>query len=135
MHTQQSDGYQMVEEVVQAYRRAGFSIIAITDHDWNRPNEQVRWNNIPRELASPYPKKPRPENYPANPTWPWTDYGCPSPDEEKTGRGKQRKRGMGIGKDREKIMEKTSPKPEEEEMDYLSRSKAKADRRFKKKDK
>jgi hypothetical protein len=81
MHTLQSDGYQMVEEVVQAYRRAGYSILAITDHDWNRPNARIAWKQLPPELASPYPEKPYPGNYPANPTWPWTDYGCPSPED------------------------------------------------------
>ncbi len=81
LHTLQSDGYQMVEEVVLAYRRAGYEILSITDHDWNRPNARIEWNQLPPEAASPYPKEPYPENYPANPTWPWTDYGCPSPDE------------------------------------------------------
>ena len=69
VHTLQSDGGYSVSNVVEAYRRAGFTILAITDHDWNRPN-----------AVSPYPKEPRPYNYPANPTWPWTDYGCASPE-------------------------------------------------------
>jgi len=81
LHTLQSDGYQMVEEVIQAYRRADFSILSITDHDWNRPNARILWKQLPPEVASPYPKEPYPENYPANPTWPWTDYGCPGPEE------------------------------------------------------
>lgn len=81
LHTLQSDGAHMVEEVVQAYRRAGFRIVAITDHDWNRPNARIEWNQLPPEAASPYPMEPRPANFPANPTWPWTDYGCSSPEE------------------------------------------------------
>ena len=70
LHTLQSDGGNSVKEVVMAYREAGFTILSITDHDWNRPNP-----------ATPYPAEPRPHNFPANPTWPWTDYGCPSPEE------------------------------------------------------
>ncbi len=70
LHTLQSDGRHPAAEVVAAYREAGFTILSITDHDWNRPN-----------AASPYPKEPRPDNFPANPTWPWTDYGCASPEE------------------------------------------------------
>jgi len=68
MHTVQSDGRQTVNQVVQAYRNAKYSILSITDHDWNKP-----------QPASPYPTEPRPQNYPANPTWPWTDYGTESP--------------------------------------------------------
>ncbi|MBT7304507.1 MAG: hypothetical protein HN849_33550 [Victivallales bacterium] len=80
LHTQQSDGYQPVAEVVQAYRRAGFTVLSITDHDWNRPNARVAWKEIPPEKGSPYPREPHPKNYPANPTWPWPDYGCASPE-------------------------------------------------------
>ncbi|MDX9980431.1 MAG: hypothetical protein RBU25_10435 [Lentisphaeria bacterium] len=81
LHTLQSDGYQMVEEVVRTYLRHGFTVLAVTDHDWNRPNARIEWKHLPPEVASPYPKEPRPANYPANPTWPWTDYGCPGPEE------------------------------------------------------
>ena len=80
-HTLQSDGYQSVAEVVHAYRRAGYSILSLTDHDWNWPNARVAWQELPPEKASPYPLEPRPDNFPANPTWPWTSYGCPSPEE------------------------------------------------------
>ncbi len=81
MHTLQSDGYQMVDEVVGSYRRAGYSILALTDHDCFQPNLHVRPKELPAEKASPYPKEPRPKGYPANPTWPWTDYGTASPAE------------------------------------------------------
>ncbi len=81
LHTLQSDGYQPVAEVVGAYRRAGFTVISITDHDWNRPNARVLWKELPPEAGSPYPAEPYPPGFPANPTWPWTDYGCPSPEE------------------------------------------------------
>lgn len=83
LHTLQSDGFQMVEEVVRTYHRAGYSIISITDHDWNVPNQRIVWNRgpLPEEQVNPYPKDPKPANFPANPTWPWTDYGTPTPDE------------------------------------------------------
>ena len=82
LHTLQSDGYHMPEEVICAYRKAGYTILAITDHDWNEPNRRIvglGWGPLPEERASPYPKDPKPDNYPANPTWPWTDYGAPAP--------------------------------------------------------
>jgi len=81
VHTLQSDGFNTVDEVVRAYRKAGFSIISVTDHDWNEPNRRIvgNWGPLPPEKASPYPKDPKPHNYPANPTWPWTDYGAPAP--------------------------------------------------------
>ena len=81
LHTLQSDGYQMPVEVVETYRKAGFSILAITDHDWNYPNSRVKWGEIPEQRASPYPKDPKPPNYPANPTWPWNAYGGPKPED------------------------------------------------------
>jgi hypothetical protein len=80
LHTLQSDGYHDVAEVVDAYRKAGFSILSITDHDWNYPNARVQWKRLPPEKASPYPKPPHPANFPADPTWPWTDYGCAAPN-------------------------------------------------------
>lgn len=79
LHTLQSDGHHPVVEVVHAYRRAGFEIMSITDHDWNYPNARVEWKLLPPEKASPYPKRPHGPNFPADPTWPWTDYGCPEP--------------------------------------------------------
>ena len=75
MHTTQSDGKCGVPEVVDHYIKAGFKILAITDHDWNYPNASKP------EKTSPYPLDPRPANFPANPTWPWTDYGCRSPED------------------------------------------------------
>jgi hypothetical protein len=79
LHTLQSDGYHSVVEVVDAYRKAGFEIMSITDHDWNHPNARIEWKHLPPEKASPYPKGPRPANFPADPTWPWTDYDCAEP--------------------------------------------------------
>ena len=81
VHTLQSDGYHMLDETIEAYRDAGFTIMAISDHDWNRPNARVTWGQISEVKASPYPKDPKPHNYPANPTWPWSDYGGPKPEE------------------------------------------------------
>ena len=75
MHTKQSDGQCCLPEVVDHYIKAGFEILAITDHDWNYPNARRTGKN------SPYPLDPKPANYPANTTWPWTDYGCKSPEE------------------------------------------------------
>ncbi len=77
VHTIQSDGSHTVDEVVRTYRDAGFTVLAITDHDWNYP--KVTWD--PDLKAPSYPKDPKPANYPANPTWPWTDYGGPDPEE------------------------------------------------------
>ncbi len=82
IHSLQSDGRHPVDDVVNAYRRAGYDIMAITDHDTHTPNMHVSPRgraDVPEEMASPYPKEPKPENYPANTTWPWTDYGCSSP--------------------------------------------------------
>lgn len=82
IHTMQSDGHHWVDEVVNCYRNAGYSIMSITDHDYVFPNVHVEKDVkgfIPVEKASVYPKDPKPENYPANTTWPWTDYGCSSP--------------------------------------------------------
>ncbi len=81
LHTMQSDGYHMPDEVVKAYRNAGFSILAITDHDWNFPNARVKWGEIPDDMASPYPEDQKPPNFPANPTWPWNSYGAPKPED------------------------------------------------------
>lgn len=81
VHTLQSDGYHMLSDVVHAYRDAGFTILAITDHDWNYPNARVGWGHVPEEEASPYPADPKPDHFPANTTWPWTDYGGPDPDD------------------------------------------------------
>ncbi|MEX0771759.1 MAG: hypothetical protein WD038_01255 [Balneolales bacterium] len=81
IHTLQSDGYYIAKEVVEAYRAADYSIIAITDHDWNRPNARINWGQVSEEHASPYPLDPKPDNYPANVTWPWQDFGIQSPKE------------------------------------------------------
>lgn len=81
VHTLQSDGWHMPEEVINAYKNAGFSILAISDHDWNHPNIRVRQRVVPPENASPYPKDPKPYNFPANTTWPWTDFGGPNPED------------------------------------------------------
>ena len=82
IHTMQSDGHHSVDDVVNAYRNAGYTIMSITDHDTLKPNHHVVPNGrqlIAKEDASPYPKEPIPVNYPANTTYPWTDYGCSSP--------------------------------------------------------
>ncbi len=71
----------MVDEVINAYRGAGFTVLSITDHDWNRPNAPVRWGKVPPEKSSPYPKNPKAPNFFGNPTWPWTGYGSSSPTE------------------------------------------------------
>lgn len=80
-HTLQSDGYHSLRAVVNAYHRAGYSILAITDHDWNWPNARITWKHVPIEEASPYPIGRLPKNYPANTSWPWTAYGGPAPEE------------------------------------------------------
>ena len=79
LHTLQSDGFQMPDRVIRGYRRAGYDIMAISDHDFFEPNRQVVAGNLPEEAASPYPEEPLPDNYPANPTWPWSDYGSEDP--------------------------------------------------------
>lgn len=79
VHTLQSDGRFRVNTVVRAYHEAGFDILSITDHDNFEPNLHVG-NDVPEQRASPYPD-PKPDNYPANTTWPWTDFGAPSPEE------------------------------------------------------
>jgi hypothetical protein len=79
-HTLQSDGFYSVDEVVRAHHDAGFSILSITDHDHMTPNRHVRRGNVPAEKATHYPD-PKPENFPANTTWPWTDYGSQEPEE------------------------------------------------------
>ena len=79
-HTLQSDGRHSVKDVVMAYRGAGFTILAITDHDTREPNVHVERGNVPKEEASPYPLDPKPETFPANTTWPWTAYGTPAPE-------------------------------------------------------
>lgn len=81
MHTLQSDGWYPVPDVVDMYKQAGYSILSITDHDWNYPNFRVDREPDLEYRRSPYPKDPKPANFPANPTWPWTDYGCASPEE------------------------------------------------------
>jgi hypothetical protein len=89
VHTIQSDGCHHPEEVIRVYQEAGFSILSITDHDSVSPNRcPTRDNAWPAALAAgayterptPYPD-PRPENFPANTTWPWSEFGSPSPEE------------------------------------------------------
>lgn len=89
VHTIQSDGCHLPEEVVRVYRDAGFSILSITDHDTVSPNGCTLREQAPPALIamgaftdrhSPYPD-PRPANFPADTTWPWSDYGAASPDE------------------------------------------------------
>jgi hypothetical protein len=90
VHTIQSDGCHHVAEVVRAYREAGFSILAITDHDAVYPYASCppRDTANPRDIAagfctetrSPAPD-PQPANFPADTTWPWSAYGAPSPAE------------------------------------------------------
>jgi hypothetical protein len=85
VHTLQSDGYHMVNEVVRNYQQAGFKILAITDHDKMEPNSQfergrIDWATFDK-VGTPFPKDPKPKNYPFNTTWPWTDYGGPDPKE------------------------------------------------------
>jgi len=74
MHTTQSDGHHMLDEVARCYKQAGYSILAITDHDSQFPNR------ADPPFHTPYPKDPKPENFPANTTWPWTDYGANVPE-------------------------------------------------------
>jgi hypothetical protein len=74
-HTLQSDGYHMVDKVVRAYPAAGFSILALTDHDMHPPNTQVRWGNLDEKYGTHLPADPNPDNYPANTTWPWNIKG------------------------------------------------------------
>lgn len=78
-HTLQSDGHHRLEEVVAAYKNAGFTILAVTDHDTHAPNVHVARGNVPQDQASPYPADPKPATFPANPTWPWTAFGAPAP--------------------------------------------------------
>ncbi len=80
-HTLQSDGYHKVDAVIHAYHNAGYSILALTDHDWNWPNARITWGHVAVEDASPYPIGPLPRNYPANTTWPWKAYGGPAPED------------------------------------------------------
>lgn len=73
----------MVDEVVRNYHKAGFTILALTDHDKMEPNAQftrgrIDWTTF-EKAGTPFPKDPKPENYPFNTTWPWTDFGGPDP--------------------------------------------------------
>lgn len=85
VHTIQSDGYNSVDSVVRAFRNAGFDILSITDHDKMEPNAQfergrIDWSTFDK-IGTSFPKDPKPKNYPFNTTWPWTDFGAPSPGE------------------------------------------------------
>lgn len=87
VHTLQSDGCHSVNEVVRAFHDAGFSILSITDHDLVAPNfcplrdaatpGQIDFGAFATQRTS-YPD-PRPPTFPADTTWPWGDYGAPSP--------------------------------------------------------
>ena len=89
VHTLQSDGCHSVSEVVKTFHDLGFAILSITDHDIMAPNAcplleaatraQIDFGAYATE-RTPYPD-PRPPTYPADPTWPWTGYGAPSPSE------------------------------------------------------
>jgi len=80
-HTLQSDGHHMVGEVVRSYADAGFDILAITDHDMHPPNTQIQWGNVAPGDGTHLPADPKPESYPFNTTWPWTDFEALSPGE------------------------------------------------------
>jgi len=89
VHTVQSDGCHLPDEVVRAFHNAGFSILSITDHDIVSPNLcKTRDAATPAQIdyglfadrPTPYPN-PRPANFPANATWPWSNFGAPSPEE------------------------------------------------------
>jgi hypothetical protein len=87
VHTLQSDGCHLPAEVVRAFHDAGFSILSITDHDIVAPNlcplrgaatqAQIDYGLF-ATAPTPYPD-PRPPTFPADATWPWSDYGAPSP--------------------------------------------------------
>jgi len=87
VHTLQSDGCHSVNEVVKAFHDLGFAILSITDHDTMAPNfcplrdtatqSQIDFGAFATE-RSPFPD-PRPPNFPADTTWPWSAYGAPSP--------------------------------------------------------
>jgi hypothetical protein len=80
LHTTQSDGFHHVDEVIRAYRDAGFSVISITDHDSFYPNWQLeREQDGSRRERRPISSR-RIENFPAHTTWPWTAYGSLSPE-------------------------------------------------------
>ena len=89
VHTLQSDGCHLLDEVVRAYQQAGFSILSITDHDAAPPN-RCPTRDIARPAAiaagafaerpTPYPD-PAPGSFSANTTWPWSDFGAPSPSD------------------------------------------------------
>jgi hypothetical protein len=89
VHTLQSDGCHSAREVVKAFHDAGFAILSITDHDVVAPNvcplrEKATQRQIDAGLyateRSPYPL-PRPPNFPADTTWPWTAYGALFPSD------------------------------------------------------
>jgi hypothetical protein len=89
LHTLQSDGCHLPNEVVRVFHEAGFSVLSLTDHDAMAPNQcPLRDALTPGQIAvgffadepTPYPA-PRPPNFPAETTWPWSAYGAPSPGE------------------------------------------------------
>ena len=87
VHTIHSDGCHRPEEVIRVFHEAGFSILSITDHDTMTPNRcPLREAASPGQIElgvfaeehSPFPD-PHPQHFPANTTWPWPDFGSPSP--------------------------------------------------------
>jgi len=89
LHTLQSDGCHLPDEVVRSFHDAGFSVLAITDHDSARPNlcrprsestAQAIDAGAFADQPTPYPDPPPPNLAPRT-TWPWPAFGAPSPGE------------------------------------------------------
>lgn len=81
VHTLQSDGFHSVDKVTRTYKKMGFDILAITDHDIFGPNTRIEWGGLEEGQGTEFPGDPKPDGFPANTTWPWTDYGALSPEE------------------------------------------------------
>ncbi len=69
-HTIMSDGHACVNDMARVYKDAGFSILAISDHDCvikeKRPKELLKATCLDK-------------NYISFITWPWCDFGAKSP--------------------------------------------------------
>ena len=69
-HTIMSDGHACVDDMAKTYKEAGFSILAISDHDCvikeKRPKEFIETACLDK-------------NYISFITWPWCDFGAKSP--------------------------------------------------------
>ena len=69
-HTIMSDGHACVDDMAKTYKDAGFSILAISDHDCaikeKRPKEFIEATCLDK-------------NYTSFITWPWCDFGAMSP--------------------------------------------------------